>query len=241
MSIKRILSALVAVYALTVMAPGHAEVIEQNFFQKGEAYQVASNSSFSPQDFYDMTSDKIQAVAKAMTNPVIDIKELNCLARNIFFEAGSEPEEGKVAVGLVTINRTQDGRFKDTICGVVDQKLTRDIPKNQILKTTKTTWYGKKEVETTEQTVWSKIGICQFSWRCMFVKNPKSNDERWLQSQQVALRLLSDSENYEDLRSKYSDALYFHATGIRPQWVHSKETVTRVGGHIFYKEREHAK
>ena len=34
-----------------------------------------------------------------------NLKDIQCLARNIYFEAGSEPEEGKVAVGLVTINR----------------------------------------------------------------------------------------------------------------------------------------
>jgi hypothetical protein len=230
MSITRFL-VLVAVYALTVMAPGHAETVEQNFFQKGEAYQVAGNSSFS-RDMYDLTSDKIQAIASATLTPIVSMKEFNCLARNIFFEAGGEPEEGKIAVGLVTINRSTDGRFKDTICGVVDQKLTRDIPKTQIIE--------KKEFFRTikeTQTVWSKISICQFSWRCMFVKNPKNNDQRWLDSQRVALELLSSSENYEDLRSKYADALYFHATGIRPAWVHGKETVNRIGGHIFYKDR----
>ena len=35
-------------------------------------------------------------------------KDLDCLARNIYYEAGLESEEGKVAVGLVTINRSQD-------------------------------------------------------------------------------------------------------------------------------------
>jgi spore germination cell wall hydrolase CwlJ-like protein len=236
MSITRFL-VLVAVYALTVMAPGHAEtVVEQNFFQKGEAYQVASNSSYNTKDFYEMTSDKIQAIATATLTPIVSMKEFNCLARNIFFEAGNEPEEGKVAVGLVTINRTTDGRFSKTICGVVDQKLTKDIPKTQIIE--------KKEYFRTikeTQTVWSKISICQFSWRCMFVKNPKSNDERWVESQRIALELLNESGNYEDLRSKYADALYFHATGIRPSWVRSKDTVNRIGGHIFYKDREYAK
>ena len=227
MSITRLL-VLVAVYALTVMAPGHAETMVEK-----HSYQTASNSSYSSQDFYNMTSERLQGIAKAMISPVINIKEFECLARNIFFEAGNEPEEGKVAVGIVTINRTTDGRFRNTICGVVDQKLTKDIPKHQIIEKRE---YFRTIKET--QTVWSKISICQFSWRCMFVKNPKSNDERWVESQRVALVLLSDPENYEDLRSKYADALYFHATGIRPAWVHGKETVNRIGGHIFYKERD---
>ena len=32
-------------------------------------------------------------------------RQLSCLARNIYFEAGSEPFEGKVAVAQVTLNR----------------------------------------------------------------------------------------------------------------------------------------
>ena len=51
-------------------------------------------------------------------------KQVDCLAENIYHEAGYEPEEGKIAVALVTMNRTQDGRFSDSICGVVKQKTT---------------------------------------------------------------------------------------------------------------------
>jgi spore germination cell wall hydrolase CwlJ-like protein len=50
-------------------------------------------------------------------------KEIDCLADNIYFEAGYEPEQGKVAVALVTMNRLQDPRFPKNICGVVKQKV----------------------------------------------------------------------------------------------------------------------
>jgi N-acetylmuramoyl-L-alanine amidase len=48
--------------------------------------------------------------------------QVDCLADNIYHEAGHEPEEGKVAVALVTLNRTQDPRFPKDICGVVKQR-----------------------------------------------------------------------------------------------------------------------
>ena len=48
--------------------------------------------------------------------------QLDCLARNIYHEAGSEPFEGKVAVAQVTINRTESGAFPSDICKVVYQK-----------------------------------------------------------------------------------------------------------------------
>ena len=49
-------------------------------------------------------------------------KQVDCLADNIYHEAGYEPEDGKVAVALVTLNRLQDPRFPKDICGVVKQK-----------------------------------------------------------------------------------------------------------------------
>lgn len=51
-------------------------------------------------------------------------KQVDCLAENIYHEAGHEAEDGKVAVALVTLNRTQDPRFPKDICGVVKQKTT---------------------------------------------------------------------------------------------------------------------
>lgn len=49
-------------------------------------------------------------------------KQVDCLAENIYHEAGFEPLDGKKAVALVTMNRTQDDRFPQSICGVVKQK-----------------------------------------------------------------------------------------------------------------------
>ena len=64
-------------------------------------------------------------------------KNLSCLAINIYKEAANEPFEGKVAVAQVTINRTKNPNFPDTICDVVYQK---------------NTFMGKV--------------VCQFSWYC---------------------------------------------------------------------------
>jgi hypothetical protein len=38
-------------------------------------------------------------------------KQIDCLAQNIYHEAGNEAEVGKVAVALVTMNRVEDPRF----------------------------------------------------------------------------------------------------------------------------------
>jgi spore germination cell wall hydrolase CwlJ-like protein len=48
--------------------------------------------------------------------------QIECLAKNIYFEARGESTAGRKAVGQVTINRAKDGRWPNTLCGVVQQK-----------------------------------------------------------------------------------------------------------------------
>ena len=45
-----------------------------------------------------------------------------CLAKNIYHEAGIEPVEGKFAVAQVTLNRLKEGRWGNSICDVVYAK-----------------------------------------------------------------------------------------------------------------------
>ena len=58
--------------------------------------------------------------ANADTNPEVS-EELQCLALTIYFEARGEPDEGKLAVGHVVMNRAQHPRFPGKICQVVQQ------------------------------------------------------------------------------------------------------------------------
>ena len=46
---------------------------------------------------------------------------LTCLAVAIFFEARGEPYEGKEAVANVIINRVEDKRYLNSVCGVVNE------------------------------------------------------------------------------------------------------------------------
>ena len=89
-------------------------------------------------------------------------KQLDCLARNIYHEAGYEPFEGKVAVAQVTINRTESGQFPSDICKVVYQK----------------------------NVVYEKV-LCQFSWYCdsASLKKPM-NGAVYTESMEVAKKVL---------------------------------------------------
>lgn len=49
-------------------------------------------------------------------------KDIDCLARNIYWEAGVEDMMGKIAVGTVTVNRVKTGVWGKDICKVVYAK-----------------------------------------------------------------------------------------------------------------------
>lgn len=45
--------------------------------------------------------------------------DLDCLTKNIYYEAGVESDAGKYAVAHVTVNRLKAGRWGNTLCRVV--------------------------------------------------------------------------------------------------------------------------
>ena len=52
-------------------------------------------------------------VATNMVTAEVRERQLGCLAKNIYHEAGSEPFECKVAVAQVTLNRSTSGKFPE--------------------------------------------------------------------------------------------------------------------------------
>lgn len=57
----------------------------------------------------------------ALTNIAL-ANEVNCLAKNIYFESRGESEIGQFLVGFVTNNRVRDYRWPDSYCEVVEQR-----------------------------------------------------------------------------------------------------------------------
>ena len=93
------------------------------------------------------------------------IRQLDCLTRNIYWEAASEPFEGKVAVAQVTMNRLESGKFGDSLCGVIYQK----------------------------NVIYEKV-ICQFSWVCETTHKVKPvYQPLWKESEIVARKVLLEN------------------------------------------------
>lgn len=100
-------------------------------------------------------------------------RQLTCLAKNIYFEAASEPFEGKVAVAQVTINRAESGKYPSDICNVVYQK----------------------------NVVYGKV-ICQFSWYCESGPVVRQN-EYYKESMEVAKKVLLENFRLSSLKNAY--------------------------------------
>lgn len=177
------------------------------------------------------------AAADDISNSKLDQKELMCLARNIFYESGSESEKGKIAVGMVTLNRTEHPAFPSSVCEVVKQKTVFEkLREIKTIKNVTTGWGIWKQTEqlTEVRTVVDKRIVCQFSWVCAITKRIKDTDQRWVESLAVARSLLTGE--YQLHKEEMGDWLYFHSTKINPKWNNLKREA-KVGGHVFYVEK----
>ncbi len=66
-------------------------------------------------------SSSLAALVETHSDAQATDAEGRCLATAVYFESKGEPLAGQLAVAQVMINRTQSGRFPETLCGVVKQ------------------------------------------------------------------------------------------------------------------------
>jgi N-acetylmuramoyl-L-alanine amidase len=94
-------------------------------------------------DMVEERLDDIILVREAINYTKNDVE---CLTRNIYYEAGVEDERGKYAVGHVTVNRLKTGRWGNTICQVVY------APKQF-------SWTLSKQLGRPDRALWAKSEI----------------------------------------------------------------------------------
>ncbi len=119
-------------------------------------------------------------------------RQIQCLADNIYYEAGNQSITGKKAVAYVTLNRMHDpeSKWPTDVCQVVYQKTANRLT-NRVL--------------------------CQFSWVCE-QRRPK-HDETWELSYNIARHVWY---KYDQSIDPTDGATYFHATYVRPRWKYQK-------------------
>ena len=58
---------------------------------------------------------------KTTVVPMVNSEELECMSKNIYFEAAMESTAGKLAVAQVTMNRVRSHHYPNTVCKVITQ------------------------------------------------------------------------------------------------------------------------
>lgn len=136
-----------------------------------------------------------------------DYEEIHCLAQNIYHEARGESMDGKFAVAFVTINRTNDEYFPDTVCNVVYQTRYKND---------------------------GSVRSCQFSWTCNAAIEDEvfHETDQWIVAWTIAYLIYTDWVEIEDLTD---GSLYYHAKSVNPRWTKSLNRTMKIGAHIFYK------
>jgi spore germination cell wall hydrolase CwlJ-like protein len=121
---------------------------------------------------FDSMKDVIPTQSKSYVTATSVDRTLDCLAMNIYREAGHESFEGKVAVAQVTLNRVDSPHFPKDVCSVIYQK----------------------------NVVMEKV-VCQFSWYCNGVlQKAKPNDEAYKESYIVAKKVLLEGFRLDGLK-----------------------------------------
>lgn len=149
--------------------------------------------------------DKIEP-PKKLTK--VEKQQVECLAQNIYYEAGYEPTKGKIAVAMVTLNRVHSGLFPNSICETMTQK-----------------------VEETCQFSWwcddyKRVKAAAYRYT-------RHEKEAFEHARTVATYTYMNYQRMEDITH---GALFFHTKDIDPKWKNVYIT-TIIGNHIFYKRK----
>jgi len=140
-------------------------------------------------------------------------QEAYCLAQNVYFEARNQPAAGQMAVMSVTINRVNDERFPNTVCGVVYEGPTRP------------SWKGTGEMIPIRHK-------CQFSWYCDGKSDEIKNKDTFEEILLLSELVISGTMSIMDITE---GATHYHADYVRPAWAETKTKTIEIEDHIFYR------
>lgn len=134
-----------------------------------------------------------------------ELRNLKCLAMNVYHEARGEPSMGQFAVAVVTMNRVESSRYPNDVCRVVYQK----------------GWSSKR-----------KRYVAAFSWTLDRNSDIPEESLAWKNAMAIAEKVYLEEDVR---KSKIKGALYYHADYVKPRWASKKLRVAKIGRHIFYK------
>lgn len=165
-----------------------------NLYQEKKLQDAQPDSGLTPQTQPSLTPN--------------DRQQIDCLSKNIYYEARAESDPGKLAVALVTFNRLKDG-FASNVCDVVYQK-----------------------------TVYKKRTTFQFSWtgeKHDFGHHEKASWDRCYEIAHAAY--VQQIKKHNPIKDFTGGARYYYAHRLvmPPGWAYTHVHTAAIGGHWFYR------
>ena len=158
-----------------------------------------------------MLSDDDITISQSLTFNEDQFPQVNCMALNIYYETRSSNLADMYSVADVVLNRVEDTRYPDSICGVVKE--------------------GQQYSDGR-----MKRNKCQFSWYCDGKNDTPRDRESWKKAQSIAW----DIVKWNSFRGITEGSTHYHTTYVNPRWNKSRKgwsitRVGRIGAHIFYR------
>lgn len=145
---------------------------------------------------------------------------LDCLTKNIYFEAKNQSIAGQLAVALVVMNRVKDSRYPSTVCEVIyegpqyESWKTKQIP----------------DLPKEERKYYPRRDRCQFSWYCDGKSDVPRNLEALAKAELAARQVLRGR-----VHDFTQNATHYHADYVNPKWAKTRTFIVQIGNHLFYK------
>jgi len=155
-----------------------------------------------------MSPLRITTNGKTTVVNLVNSEELECMSKNIYFEAALESTAGKLAVAQVTMNRVNSKQYPNTVCKVVYQGR-----------------HYKSGLPVKDR--------CQFSWYCDGKLDVPHIGAMWRESSEIAVYVLATP----DLIDITDGATHYHADYISsPKWADPRRKTVEIDTHIFYNK-----
>lgn len=128
----------------------------------------------------DMLEEKLDDIIHVKEHIKYTKNDMECLTKNIYYEARGEDHRGKLAVGNVTVNRLKTGYWGDSICMVVYAKkqfswtLAKKLPRPD-----SKLWAESEEVARKVLAGYRVRGLTKsLYYHAIYIKDPKWADTK---------------------------------------------------------------
>lgn len=157
------------------------------------------------QRFDNYKAGKIASVTPKLKPLRYDMQDRICLYKTVYGEARNQSNEGQMALASNILNRVEDKRFPNTICGVVNHQRVK----------------GHYQFDA-----WNPKGA-------NLAKMNKAYDGSEIDRHAMKV-MLNCLRAMRGNRNLPKDSFNFHPTGIEMGWTKNLKKYAEIGDHVFY-------